>query len=255
MTRLALLALSAALAATPAHAQSRVQILRPDLVESFPHDVTAFTQGLFASNGQLFESTGQFGESNLREVELGSGTVLRQQNLPASVFGEGSARIGDEIYVLTWMSQTGFVYDANSFEQVDSFTYAGEGWGLTTDGQQLILSDGSPTLRFLDPTDMSLVRELEVTLNGRGVRRLNELEWIDGEIWANVWMTDNILRIDPQSGMVTSVLDMRGLVPEHLRGSRDAVLNGIAYDAENDRIFVTGKLWPVLHEIRLPAAE
>ncbi|WP_300531772.1 glutaminyl-peptide cyclotransferase [Maricaulis sp.] len=239
-------------AAMPAQAQ--IEIIRPEIVATYPHDTDAFTQGLFISDGQLFESTGQFGESNLRRVDLESGAVLDQRDLPDSVFGEGSTRLGDEIFVLTWMSQTGFIYNAETLELIETFTYPGEGWGLTDNGDALIMSDGSDVLRFLDPSDMSLVRELPVTLNGRPVRRVNELEWIDGEIWANVWQQPQVLRIDPESGAVTAVINMRDHVPANIGNPRDNVLNGIAHDPETGRIFMTGKRWPVLYEIALPDA-
>ncbi|MBO6798126.1 glutaminyl-peptide cyclotransferase [Maricaulis sp.] len=235
-----------------APAQNRPSILRPEVVAQYPHDTAAYTQGLFISDNQLFESTGQVGESNLRRVELETGAVLDQRDLPGRVFGEGSTRIGNEIFVLTWRAQQGFIYDANTLEQTDRFTYPGEGWGLTTDGQQLIMSDGTAQLRFMDPQTLELTRELDVTLNGRPVRRLNELEWVEGEIWANVWLTNHIVRINPEGGSVTGIIDVRDLVPQTLRNDRDAVPNGIAYNPETGQIFLTGKLWPVLYEVRLP---
>lgn len=238
-----------------ANAQSRPTLETPQLVATYPHDVGAFTQGLFIHDGQLYESTGQVGESVLRRVDLESGAVLQEVDLPGRVFGEGSTQIGDEIFVLSWRAQTGFIYDPESFDLIDQFSYPGEGWGLTTDGTHLIMSDGSARLRILDPTEMSLQRELVVTLNGRPVARLNELEWIDGEIWANVWMTSTIVRINPESGAVTGMLNLRAFTPDSVAGSNDAVLNGIAYDRDSGRIFVTGKMWPVLYEIVLDNAE
>ena len=154
--------------------------------------------------------------------------------------------------MLSWLSQTGMVFDADSFELIDQFSYAGEGWGLTTDGTRLILSDGSPQLRFLDPETMELTGTLDVTLNGRPVRRINELEWVGTEIWANIWQTSSIVRIDPQTGIVTGLVDLTGLLPAGLADPRDAVANGIAWNRETGQIYVTGKLWPVLYEIRLP---
>ncbi len=242
-------------AASPAPANAQVPFVSPEIVETFPHDDAAFTQGLSIVDGRVLESTGRYGESSLRLVELETGEVLQRIDLPEWIFGEGSVRVDDQIFVLSWRAQTGFIYDAESFEEVGQFTYPGQGWGLTSDGQSLILSDGSPTLRFLDPEDMTLTRRLVVTYGGRPLRNLNELEWIDGAIWANVWMTQQIVMIDPANGAVTQVLDLAHAVPETLRGDRDAVLNGIAWDQETDRIFVTGKLWPVLHEIRLPTEE
>jgi len=233
-------------------AQAQIDIVRPEIVATYPHDTGAFTQGLFISDGELFESTGQFGESNLRRVDLESGAVLDQRDLPDEVFGEGSTRLGDEIFVLTWMAQTGYIYNAETLELVDTFTYPGEGWGLTHNGEHLIMSDGSAVLRYLDPSDMSLVREQTVTLNGRPVRRVNELEWVNGEIWANVWQQPQILRIDPDSGAVTGVINMRDHIPANIGNPRDNVLNGIAHDPATGRTFLTGKRWPVLYEIALP---
>jgi len=228
------------------------EIIRPEVIASFPHDVTAFTQGLFIHDGELYESTGQVGQSGLRRVDLETGEVEQSAALAPPVFGEGSTRIGDEIFMLSWVSERGFVFDAESFEQIDSFTYPGEGWGLTHNGEHLILSDGTPELRFLDPETMTLDHSVRVTLNNRPVRRLNELEWIDGMIWANIWQTRSIVRIDPVTGVVNAVIDLSALVPPEVAGSRDAVANGIAWNAETGQIYVTGKLWPTLFEIRLP---
>tara|TARA_R110000868_G_scaffold35549_1_gene127382 strand:- start:41818 stop:42594 length:777 start_codon:yes stop_codon:yes gene_type:complete len=227
---------------------------RPEVIATYPHDTSAFTQGLFMHDGQLFESTGQVGESSLRRVDLTTGSVLQQVNINPPIFGEGSARIGDEIYMVSWVSEAGFIFNAETFELIDQFSYPGEGWGLTTDGTSLILSDGSPQLRVLDPATMELVRTLDVTLNGRPVRRINELEWIDGEIWANIWETRTIIRINPESGVVTGLIDLTALIPDGLEGDRSAVANGIAWNSETGQIFLTGKLWPVLYEIRLPDA-
>lgn len=230
---------------------ARAQVQRAEIIATYPHDATAFTQGLFMHEGALFESTGQVGQSSLRRVDLETGQVVQQVNINPPVFGEGSARIGDTIYMLSWVSQAGLVFDAESFELVDQFSYSGEGWGLTTDGTRLILSDGSPQLRFLDPETMELSGTLDISFNGRPVRRINELEWIDGEIWANIWQTSSIVRIDPQTGNVTGLVDLAALVPAGLADPRDAVANGIAWNRETGQIYVTGKLWPVLYEIRL----
>jgi glutamine cyclotransferase len=227
---------------------------QPEIVATHPHDAAAFTQGLFIHDGQLFESTGQVGQSSLRRVDLETGAVLQQVDINPPVFGEGSTRIGDEIFMLSWVNEAGFVFDANTFELLDQFAYPGEGWGLTTDGTRLILSDGSSQLRFLDPATREQTGTIEVTLNGRLVRRINELEWIDGEIWANIWQTGMIIRIDPQSGIVTGLIDLTALIPAGLADPRDAVANGIAVNHETGQIYVTGKLWPVLYEIRLPAS-
>ncbi|MHA6289487.1 glutaminyl-peptide cyclotransferase [Maricaulis sp. CAU 1757] len=224
---------------------------RAEILAAYPHDPEAFTQGLFFSDGQLFESTGQYGESTLRQIDLETGEVVRQHALEPRYFGEGSTRFGDIIYMLSWRSGTGFMFDADSLEPVDTFSYPGEGWGLTRDDSHLILSDGTARLRRLDPETLQLTGTLDVTLNGRPVRRLNELEWINGEIWANVWQTPIIVRIDPQSGVVTGLVDLSGLVPSGFERERDAVANGIAWDPETDRLFVTGKLWPEIYEVRL----
>ena len=202
-----------------------------EVIRSWPHDRGAFTQGLLVRNGNLLESTGLNGRSSLREVEL---TV-----------------IGDRAYQLTWQSQRGFVYDADTFRMLDTFTYEGEGWGLATDGRQLVLSDGTSRIRFLDPATFKVVRTIAVTLDGKPLDRLNELEWINGEIFANVWQTDNVVRIDPETGKVRGVIDFTGLLPNAERAPDTDVLNGIAFDAANGRLLVTGKQWPRLYEVRL----
>jgi glutamine cyclotransferase len=225
--------------------------VRWEVVRSSPHDPDAFVQGLVWHDGGFFESTGLLGRSTLRRVEWPSGRVLRKVALPPDVFGEGLARVGNRLVQLTWRSGRGFVYDLATFRLLHEFRYGGEGWGLTHDGRSLILSDGSDVLTYLDPQRFVSTRKLAVTWNGRPVHRLNELEFIDGEVWANVWHTDVIVRIDPASGRVSSFLDMSGLLPEDRRPEGGAVLNGIAYDPATRRVFVTGKLWPLLFEIRV----
>ena len=223
------------------------------VVQSFPHDPQAFTQGLVYAGGRLFESTGQVGHSSVREVELATGAVLRRRDVPPPHFAEGLALRDGRLYQLTWQSQRGFVYDAQSLAPAGEFSYAGEGWGLTVtpDGRALVMSDGTATLRFLDPDTFAVQRTLTVTDAGRSVADLNELEWVKGELWANVWLTRRIVRIDPESGQVRGWVDLGSLpLPEHVTGEED-VLNGIAYDAAADRLFVTGKLWSRLYEIRL----
>lgn len=223
-----------------------------EVVATYPHDTKAFTQGLFYQDGVLYESTGQYGESSLRRVDLETGEVLARADLEARYFGEGIAPYRDGIVMLTWRSQTGFVYDRDTFERLRTFRYSGEGWGLTFDGAHLIMSDGTSTLRFLDPETFEETRRLTVR-DARGpVGNLNELEYIDGKVYANIWRTDRLAIISPQTGEVTAWVDLRGLLPPALRAGAD-VLNGIAYDAEGDRLFVTGKLWPTLYEIRLVA--
>jgi len=220
-----------------------------EIVRSYPHDVRAYTQGLAFADGVLFEGTGQYGESTLRRVELESGRVLQSARLPNSMFGEGITVRGGEVFQLTWRNQVGIVYDKSTFRELRRFRYAGEGWGLTHDGTQLIMSDGSSTLRFLDPKTFRVVRQLMVRSGGRRVANLNELEYVGGEILANIWYKDYIARISPASGEVLGWIDLQALVPPGM--DREQCTNGIAYDAENDRLFVTGKNWPQLFEIRL----
>ncbi len=222
-----------------------------EVIRSWPHDRGAFTQGLLVRNGNLLESTGLNGRSSLREVELSSGRVLKQVPVAREYFAEGLTVIGDRAYQLTWQSQRGFVYDADTFRMLDTFTYEGEGWGLATDGRQLVLSDGTSRIRFLDPATFKVVRTIAVTLDGKPLDRLNELEWINGEIFANVWQTDNVVRIDPETGKVRGVIDFTGLLPNAERAPDTDVLNGIAFDAANGRLLVTGKQWPRLYEVRL----
>jgi glutamine cyclotransferase len=222
-----------------------------EIVHAWPHDPRAFTQGLVFRNGNFLESTGLNGRSSLREVDLETGRVLKQVAVAPAYFAEGLAVIGDRAFQLTWQSQKGFVYDADTFRLEREFSYAGEGWGFATDGRELILSDGTSRLRFLDPATLAVTRSVEVTLEGRPVERLNELELIRGEVFANVWQTDEVLRIDPASGRVRGVIDFSGLLAPQERGPETDVLNGIAYDAEHDRLFVTGKCWPRVFEVRL----
>lgn len=222
-----------------------------NIVNIYPHDRSAFTQGLVIQDGVLYEGTGLYGRSTLRRVELETGAILQIRELPAQFFGEGITIYGDRIIQLTWQSHIGFVYDKSSFELLETFNYPTEGWGITHDGTRLIMSDGSSTLRFLDPQTFEKTRELEVFDNSGPVTRLNELEYIQGEIYANVWQTDRIVRISPETGRVIGWIELSGLLTEEDRSQPVDVLNGIAYDAEADRLFVTGKLWPKLFEIEL----
>jgi len=221
------------------------------VIHAWPHDPAAFTQGLVFRDGRLLESTGLNGESTLREVELETGRVLKRVSLSAEYFAEGLAFIGDRAYQLTWRNHTGFIYDADTFRPEGEFSYEGEGWGLATDGRWLILSDGTSRIRFFDPAGFRLVRAIDVTASGRPVERLNELEWIKGEIFANVWQTDEVVRIDPSNGVVRGIVDFSGLLPWDERASGTDVLNGIAYDVAGGRLFVTGKRWPKIFEVRL----
>jgi glutamine cyclotransferase len=222
-----------------------------EVIRSRPHDRTAFTQGLVFHDGRILESTGLNGESTLRAVDLDSGKVLRKVSLTPDYFGEGLTVIGTHAYQITWQNGTGFIYDATTFQRKGQFSYSGEGWGLTTDGRLLILSDGTNRLRFIDPTTFQPVRTLNVTASGQPVGRLNELEWIKGEIFANVWLTNQVVRIDPATGIVRGVIDFSGLLAPGERKPDTDVLNGIAYDAAHDKLVVTGKRWPKIFEVRL----
>jgi glutamine cyclotransferase len=219
-------------------------------VAEYPHDPGAFTQGLLIEEGQLYEGTGQYGLSSVRRVDLETGRVEQSKPISALYFGEGIAILGDKLYELTWQNQVAFVYDADTFERLGNFRYTGEGWGLTEDGEHLILSDGTSTLRFLDPDSFHVVKEIQVRASGRPVTQLNELEYIDGEIWANVWHDDHIARISPETGEVLGWIDASAVYPRSERGPED-VLNGIAYDASSKKIYITGKDWPKLFEIEL----
>lgn len=221
------------------------------MVNSYPHDAAAFTQGLVFEDGFLYEGTGLEGRSSLRKVDLTTGEVLQSVNLPTILFGEGITIFGDRIIQLTWTTRLGFVYDKNSFIQLGKFAYPTEGWGLTHDGKQLIMSDGTSALYFLDPETFVLTGRIEVSYRGTSVVKLNELEYIKGEIYANVWQTDRIARISPETGEVTAWVDLSGLLQRENYSGKADVLNGIAYDTEQDRLFVTGKLWPKVYEIRL----
>ena len=239
--------------AAPAPLGSSTEIarqLRWEVVRSTPHDPDAFLQGLVWYDGGFFESTGRYGRSTIRRVEWPSGRVLRRVDLPPDVFGEGLARVGNRLIQLTWRSGRAFVYDVPSLRLLWEFRYKGEGWGLTYDGTSLILSDGTNVLTYLEPERFTPTRKLAVTWNGQPLQRLNELEYIDGMVWANVWYTDFVVQINPESGRVTSYLDLSGLWRSESR-SEEAVLNGIAHDPATGRLWASGKLWPLLFEIRV----
>ena len=222
------------------------------IVNTYEHDPKAYTQGLYVEDGVFYESTGVRGASSLRRVEIETGDVLKKIDLPDRFFGEGIATLGDRIFLLTWQSGVGFVFDKTDFKRVDQFDIEGEGWGLTHNGEHLIMSDGSANLMYLDPNTLKVVRRVPVTYLGRPVRSLNELEWINGEIYANIYTTNQIVRIDPKTGDVTGVIVLDGLLSEEDRGGAEVnVLNGIAFDETTGRLFVTGKLWPKLYEIEL----
>ena len=229
--------------------QAQVKQYRPKVIKEYPHDVMAYTQGLFFHNGTLYETTGQYGTSTIRTVNLETGKPIVEKKLNRKYFGEGSVILGKDLYVLTWTNKVAFRYDAATLSYKQTVSYPREGWGLTTDGKQLIASDGSANLYFMD-ADMKLLSKLQVTMNGRPLRNLNELEWIGGKVWANVYMTDMIVVIDPKSGKVEAALDCTGLLPDELYTSATDVLNGIAVDAAG-KIYVTGKNWPKLYQIEL----
>jgi len=222
------------------------------VVHAYPHDPGAFTEGLFYKDGFLYESTGLNGQSTVRKVKLETGEIVQRSELPPQLFGEGISDWGDRIVGLTWQTQVGFVLDMKTFELQRQFSYPGEGWGLTHDERQLVMSDGTPALRFLDPQTLRETHRVRVTAAGEPVQQVNELEWVEGEVYANIWQSDRIARIDPKTGQVVGWIDLTGLlsVKDRLSGNPD-VLNGIAYDAAGKRLFVTGKLWPRLFEIRL----
>jgi glutaminyl-peptide cyclotransferase len=221
------------------------------IVNTYPHDPRAYTQGLIYKDGFLYESTGRNGESSLRKVKLDTGEVLQIQPVDAKHFAEGLTEWRNQLLQLTWKDGLGFVYELPTFKRLRTFTYSGEGWGLTHDGTRLLLSDGSSTLRWLNPETFQESGRITVRDRGQPVLQLNELEFIKGEIFANVWQTDRIARIAPASGNVIGWIDLRGLLPNRNPNDMDAVLNGIAYDATGDRLFVTGKWWPKLFEIKL----
>ena len=222
-----------------------------EVIKVYPHDPGAFTQGLLYHNGYLYESTGLNGQSSLRQVDLATGEVRRRVDLADTYFAEGLALHNRKLYQLTWQSRLGFIYDLDSFQLLRTFNYRGEGWGLTVGGGLLILSDGSSRLRFIDPETLDLRREVDVLEGERPVNQLNELEFVNGAIWANIWQSDRLVQINPETGKVMGWVNLGGLLPAEDRQRGVDVLNGIAWDEDGPRLFVTGKLWPKLFEIRL----
>lgn len=222
-----------------------------EIVRVYPHDRTAFTQGLIFRDGRLYESTGMEGRSGIREVRLEDGRVLKQTSVPPPFFGEGMTDWGNKLISLTWQHGRGFVWDRATLRKVGEWRYPGEGWGLTHDGREIIMSDGTPQLRFLDPNTLKETRRLTVTVEGRRLARLNELEWVRGEVLANIWLTDRIARIDPTSGRVKGWIDLSTVTRRVPGRGFDDVANGIAWDAKGGRLFVTGKNWPNLFEVRV----
>lgn len=229
---------------------AKVKVYGIEVVAEYPHDTDAYTQGLYFDEGKLYESTGLHGKSTFRKVDFESGEVIKCLDFDKKYFVEGSVRFKDNIYILTWDSRIAFVYDAKTLEYKSSWKYPREGWGLTTDGRQLIASDGSANLYFLDENFAQKDKKL-VTIENRPVRWLNELEYIDGKVWANVYTTDEIVIINPKTGKVEGVVDCRGLLPKSLRKPSTDVLNGIAYNPDTRKIYLTGKNWPKLYEIKL----
>lgn len=221
-----------------------------EVVQTYPHDTESYTQGLFFHDGELYESTGVKGKSTFRKVDLATGEALKKLNFDKQYFVEGSVVFGDNLYILTWESKLAFVYDAETLEYKSTWKYPREGWGITTDGKQLIASDGSATLYFMDE-NFALKRRLIVKYEDRPVRWLNELEYINGKIWANVYTTDEIIIINPKDGRVEGLIDCRGLLAKEKRTPMTDVLNGIAYNPADGKIYLTGKNWPELYEIRL----
>jgi glutamine cyclotransferase len=246
MKKLLLIALIACITCA---CQAQVKQYRPKVVKEYPHDVAAYTQGLFFHDGILYETTGQYGTSTIRTVDLATGQPIVEKKLNRKYFGEGSAILNGDLFVLTWTNKVAFRYDAKTLNYKQTLSYPREGWGLTTDGKRLIASDGTSTLYFLDE-NLKTQGKLQVTLNGKPLRNLNELEWIDGKIWANVYLTDMIVIIDPKSGKVEGALDCTGLLPNSLYTSATDVLNGIALDASG-HIYLTGKNWPRMYQIEL----
>jgi glutamine cyclotransferase len=242
-------------AAAPAPASGAPRLATPiftcRIVNTYPHDPRAFTQGLVLDNGILYESTGLLGRSSVRKVDLKTGAVLQIHRLPPQLFGEGITVFGDRLIQLTWHSGVGLVYDKRSFRLLEEFRYHGEGWGLTNDGKRLIMSDGTATLRFLHPDTYGEVGRLTVFDGNGPVAGLNELEYVRGEVYANVWPSSRIVRIDAATGRILAWLDLDTVSRRNAAFNQDAVLNGIAYDRRGDRLFVTGKLWPNLYEIKV----
>lgn len=243
--------LAAPAAAAPEPPALAVERCGYRIVQSFPHDPRSFTQGLFWDEGHLYEGTGQYGQSRVARIDLKTGKALAQTRLPSDQFGEGITRWRDQIIGITWQNGVGHRWSIKDLKRIGGFTYKGEGWGLTMVGDSLVLSDGTPELRFYDPATMKEQKRVTVRFGGSPLGMINELETIDGQVWANIWMSDLIVRIDPASGDVKSYVDLTGLAQDAGARGSDSVLNGIAWDAKKKRLFVTGKYWPKLYEIAL----
>lgn len=223
-----------------------VQQITYSVRQRLPHDYAAFTQGLEIYQGAFLESTGQYGSSTVRRVDIQSGKVLRSNPLNSRYFGEGITQLNGKIYMLTWLNQEGLIFDAKTLTQQGRFSYSGEGWGITNDGKHLYMSNGTSVITVLDPTTWTIVKTILVALDGMAVSQLNELEWIDGEIWANIWQSDKVVRISPATGLVTGVLDLTGILPASERTPSTDVLNGLAWDSASKTLYVTGKNWPAM---------
>lgn len=238
--------------ALPAAAQT-IPIEPAKVIATFPHDTGAFTEGLLWHDGALYEATGESGRSSIRKVDLRTGKVLQKVVIPAPTFGEGIVVWKDQILSLTWKQHVGWRWDLKTFRKLGEFHYPGEGWSLTSDGTHILMSDGSDAIRVLDPTTMAELRRITVTADGKPLDNINEMEWVDGEILANIWLTNVIARIDPKTGHVTGWIDLSALTAKVDPKDSNAVPNGIAWDARGQRLFVTGKDWPTLFQIALPA--
>jgi glutaminyl-peptide cyclotransferase len=249
----ALLALFLACCMQVATAQDAMPIYGYQVVRTYPHDPAAYTEGFFYLDGYFYEATGNVGQSTVRKVEMETGKVLQKVDLPPPDYGEGIVAWKNKLMELTWQSHRGFIYDLKTFKKLGQFEYPGEGWALTADNRHIYMSDGTPTIRILDPATLKQTGKIDVTALGQPLANLNELEWVKGEIYANVWLTKNIVRIDPSNGKVVGVINLAGLGPDprDMTDPANDVLNGIAYDAAHDRLFVTGKRWPLIYEIKL----
>jgi glutamine cyclotransferase len=235
---------------TNSNQSNQIQLSGYKIVNTYPHDQEAYTQGLVFDNGFLYEGTGLYKKSTLRKVELNTGKIIKIHKLPDEIFGEGITIYEDKIIQLTWKSNIGYVYDKETFELLEVFNYSTDGWGITHNGTNLIISNGSSTLHVLDPRTFEKIGEIEVFDDNGPVSEINELEYVRGEIYANIWKTDRIARFDPKSGQVKGWIELKGLTSD-ISSDSDAVLNGIAYDKNQDRLFVTGKLYPKIFEIEI----
>lgn len=229
--------------------REQVEQLSYTLVRRLPHSTSAFTQGLEVFDGVFLESTGQYGSSTIRQVEISTGKILRSRAIDKSFFGEGLTQLNNSVYMLTWLNQLGLIFDAKTLRQTGTFRYSGEGWGITNDGKHIYMSNGTSVISVLDPSSWTIVRTIPITLDGMAVSQINELEWIDGAIWANVWQSDRVIRISPTSGNVTGVLDLTGILPSNERTPTTDVLNGLAWNPTSKTLYATGKNWPAIFEL------